>query len=122
MLEAREVCSGATGRNGGHVKMMTGTMLNIIARDGLEATTEVRELVAEQIHALEDVVETEGLDCEFELRRSYDVFLTEAEAENAKAQFDKCRSQGQKWTKDFDWIGPEFVEQVRRPTHIDHNT
>ena len=41
MLEAREVCSGATGRNGGHVKMKTGTMLGIIEREGLETAMEV---------------------------------------------------------------------------------
>lgn len=112
MLEARQVCSGATGRNGGHVKMKTDTMLNIIKRDGLEAASEVRQLVHDQIYAIKDVVEKEDLDCEFELRRSYDVFLTEPEAEKARQEFEVYRREGQKWTREVDWLGKEFVEQV----------
>lgn len=112
MLEARQVCSGATGRNGGHVKSKTDTMLSIIKRDGLEAATEVRDLVHDQIYAIKDVVEREGLECEFELRRSYDVFLTEPEAEKARKEFEDSRNAGQKWTREVDWIGRDFVEQV----------
>ena len=112
LLEARQVCSGATGRNGGHVKMKTDTMLDVIKRDGLEVATEVHKLAMEQIYALKEVVEREDLYCEFELRRTYDVFLTAPEAERAKREFDDCRKAGQKWTRDVDWIGPEFAEQI----------
>lgn len=112
ILEAREVCSGATGRNGGHVKSKTDSMLNIIKRDGLDAATEFRQLVHDQIYALKEVVEREGLECEFELRRSFDVFLDEGEAEKARVAFERCRKEGQSWTKEVEWVGKEFVEQV----------
>ena len=51
MLEARQVCSGATGRNGGHVKVKTDTMLNMIERDGYERSAEFGDLVLRQIYA-----------------------------------------------------------------------
>ena len=66
----------------------------------------------DQIYAIKDVVEREGLECEFELKRSFDVFLTEAEAEKAREEFEGCRREGQRWTREVDWVGREFVEQV----------
>lgn len=113
MLEARELCSGATGRNGGHVKTKTDTMLKIVKRDGLDAASEVRDLTQRQIYAIKDVVEREGLECEFELRRSYDAYLGAEEAEARREEFEACLKDGQAWTREVDWVGPQFAEQVR---------
>ena len=112
MLEARQVCSGATGRNGGHVKVKTDTMLNMIEQDGYDRSEEFGDLVIKHIYALKEVVEREGLECEFEMRRSYDVFLTDAEAQRAKGRFEACRRAGQKWTREVDLIGEEFAQRV----------
>ena len=70
------------------------------------------QLVSDQIYAIKRTVEAEGLDCEFELRRSYDVFQDETEAEQACLAFQDSLQAGQKSTKEVDFIGEEFAEQV----------
>lgn len=112
MLEAREVCSGATDRNGGHVKVKTDTLLKKLKRDGLEAASQLCDLVHQQIYALKEVVEKEGLECEFELRRSFDVFLDASDAEEKRREFELCLRQGQRWTREVNWVGAEMAEQV----------
>ncbi|KAK5170169.1 uncharacterized protein LTR77_004754 [Saxophila tyrrhenica] len=112
MLEARRVCEGATGRNGGHVKMKTATVHGLIEKFGTELAMEVRDLVMAQNYALKDAVETENLDCEFELRRSYDVYIDEDEAEKAKKDFLANLKAGARWTRDVDMIEGKNIEQV----------
>ncbi|KAK8087830.1 hypothetical protein PG997_002791 [Apiospora hydei] len=112
LLEARQVCSGATGRNGGHVKLKTASVLSIIEEHGLEAAEQFAALVRAQIDALKGVVETEQLDCEFELRRSYDVFLHADEAREMEAKWRECLQRGDKWTREHDFVGEKFAERV----------
>lgn len=68
--------------------------------------------VHNHIFALKHVVEAEGLDCEFELRRSFDVFLDEGQAEYARTQYQAGVKAGHRWTKEVDFVGAEFAEQV----------
>lgn len=93
--------------------MKSDTLMNLIEEFGLEAAMEFRDLVAEQIYALKDVVEKEGLDCEFELRRSYDVFIDSEEAEGTRKKFQSALGKKQKWTRDVALIGETSAEQVR---------
>ncbi|KAK3058456.1 hypothetical protein LTR09_000020 [Extremus antarcticus] len=92
--------------------MKTSTVHNLIAKHGTELAMEVRDLVTAQIDALKDIVETEGLDCEFELRRSYDVFIDPEEAEKAKKDFLASVEAGARWTRDVDLVEGGNVEQV----------
>lgn len=81
-------------------------------RHGVDAAEEFAAFVDDQIYALKGVVEKEALDCEFELRRSFDVFL---EAEEAKEVADRFRSSlkaGQRWTRQIDMIDEQYAEQV----------
>ena len=87
-------------------------MLRLAQKYGLQDAQEVADQVCEQIYAIKHAVETESLDCEFELRRSYDVFLAEAESEQARQEFEKCLKAGHRWTKDVSFVGREFAEQV----------
>ncbi|GAB7356819.1 hypothetical protein MBLNU459_g7700t2 [Dothideomycetes sp. NU459] len=112
ILEAREVCSGATGRNGGHVKVLTTTIQRLIKEVGLEAAEEYAAFVNNQIHALEDVIINEHIDCEFELRRSYDVFINTNEAEEATKLFQESLAAKQSWTRNVDLIDEKYAEQV----------
>lgn len=73
---------------------------------------EVAAFVNEQIYAIKDAVESEGLDCEFELRRSYDVFLDEGEAREAEKLFGDSLKMKQKWTRYVDFVGGKRAEQV----------
>lgn len=65
------------------------------------------------MHALKGVVETERLDgCEFEPRRSYDVFLSEGDASAAAAAWRACVGRGDAWTRDVSLVGPDMAEGV----------
>ncbi|KAL1651938.1 hypothetical protein SLS58_000061 [Diplodia intermedia] len=80
LLDARQLCSGATGRNGGHVKTKTATLLSL---PDPRAATALDAFVRAQIAALSAVAVTEpGLaaECEFQLRRSWDVWVRDADA------------------------------------------
>lgn len=112
LLEARQTCSGATGRNGGHVKSKTTSLLNIAASFGPRVADEYARFVNNHIFALKDVVEKENIPCEFELRRSYDTFASESDAQAMEAAFQKCLQRGDDWTKDRQWIGAEFAERL----------
>ncbi|KAH9904047.1 FAD dependent oxidoreductase superfamily protein [Xylariomycetidae sp. FL2044] len=127
LLEARQVCSGATGRNGGHVKVKSASMVSLVRDRGVEEAERFAAFVGAQIHALKDVVERERLDCEFELRRSYDVFVSQQEEEEEEDDDDDSAAaaeveveagwraaldRGDAWTRDRDRVGAEFAENL----------
>ncbi|KAK7968914.1 hypothetical protein PG988_007987 [Apiospora saccharicola] len=112
LLEARQVCSGATGRNGGHVKLKTTSIMSIIKNHRVEVADQFAALVRAQIDALKAIVEKEQLDCEFELRRSYDVFLHADEARELEANWRECLQRGYAWTREHDFVGEAFAERV----------
>nr|OQO27275.1 hypothetical protein B0A51_04911 [Rachicladosporium sp. CCFEE 5018] len=112
ILEARQVCSGATGRNGGHCKAKTTTLLGVARDQGVAAANELAAFVDRQIQALKHVVEEEDLDCEFELRRSYDVFLDPDDAATVRKEFRKAAKEGQEWTRSRSLIEGRHLEQV----------
>ncbi|KAF1348261.1 FAD dependent oxidoreductase [Lizonia empirigonia] len=98
LLDARQLCSGATGRNGGHVKG--------------RKRSDLQDYVERVMFELKSIVEEEGLECEFELRRSYDVFTDASEAEDIHAWYEDARKKGEAWTRNVSWIGEQHAEQL----------
>ena len=75
ILEARGVCSGATGRNGGYARPdLYGHIPKYIERAGLRAGAEIAELEIANLRALQKVIRDEKIDCDFTLARSIDVW------------------------------------------------
>jgi len=89
-------------------------MQSLVRDFGEEAATEVLNSLHAHVYALKKVVEEEGLDCEFEMRRSYDVFCNDDEAEAARQYVRACQQAGQQWTDDVDFVEEKFAEQVMR--------
>jgi hypothetical protein len=81
-------------------------------RHGVAAAEEVAQFVTAQIHALKKVIDDEGIECEFELRRSYDVFLDEQEAASARKDFQDSVNAKERWTQDIAPVPEQYVEQV----------
>lgn len=80
---------------------------------GRKASDEMARFVKAQIDALKDAVEKEHIDCEFELRRSYDVFVSENDARAVEAAWIRgYLEKGYEWTRDVHWVGPEFAERL----------
>ncbi|OJD40253.1 fad dependent oxidoreductase [Diplodia corticola] len=146
LLEARQLCSGATGRNGGHVKAKTATLLSLLSHDdddddddennnsssnnnndsndsndnddnGLATANALSAFVQAQIAALAAVTTAAepGLaaECDFQLRRSWDVFVRDDEATARVARaWRRCVARGDEWTAGREMIDGGDVEAV----------
>ena len=112
LLEARQVCSGATGRNGGHIKKLPSTIVDLIDEVGVPAAGDVVEFVRANIYAVKSVIEKEKIDAEAELRRSFDVALEEEDAGNVKKEFEAQLESGFPLMEEVNFVGPEFAERV----------
>jgi hypothetical protein len=78
----------------------------------VEAANEFAAFVAAQQYSLKDTVYREALNCEFEMRRSYDVYIDEKDAKEAEKLYRTAIKEGHQWARDLDFVGPEFAEQV----------
>ncbi|GAM44026.1 hypothetical protein TCE0_060r19316 [Talaromyces pinophilus] len=103
ILEARTICSGATGRNGGHVRPDTYSLMPLyIQRHGLDAAREVAEFELSHIEALQDVIRAEKIeDCDFVLTRNMNVYLDQDRGNETKRGIEKLREMGCGFADDF---------------------
>jgi hypothetical protein len=113
LLEARGACSGATGRNGGHLRPdLYGHIPTHIDRQGLEDGAAIAVFEAAHITAIKNVVAKENIDCDFVITRTTDVWCNEDAAENAKASYDKMVAYGLKYMDDVDFYIGKDAEGV----------
>jgi glycine/D-amino acid oxidase-like deaminating enzyme len=76
MIEAREICSGATGRNGGHIKVMSyNVWFDRKRRFGIEEA--IRWTEFEHAHLAEIVacVRDNEVDCDLEVQEGVDAYF-----------------------------------------------
>ena len=112
IFEARQACSGATGRNGGHSKISPVTLANLHAERGAEAAAELATFHRNLLHEMKACVEQENIDCEHFLTRSYDVFLDQAEADTMEERLQDIRNEGSNWVKDIQFLKGSHVERL----------
>ncbi|KAJ9130957.1 FAD dependent oxidoreductase superfamily protein [Pleurostoma richardsiae] len=108
ILEARSACSGATGRNGGHVKPDVYYRVPQYTRMfGKQAARDIAMFEAKQVYAVKQLVEKENIDCDFNLTRAYDVIIDARLAERCKKEFDQLVAEGFPTVKDVCYLpGP----------------
>ena len=94
------------------MKCKADGLLSVVQRHGVSTAEEYAAFINEQIYALKEVVEREHLDCEFELRRTFDVFLDDVEAENITKGFRASLAAGHKYTRDRALVDEKMAEQV----------
>lgn len=83
VLEARSLCSGATGRNGGHIKTMLFSMWNERRHQfGIEEAIKISEFEQSHLEATVAATREDGVDCDL-------VLTTGVEAYYDKAVFEK---------------------------------
>ncbi|VUC29997.1 unnamed protein product [Clonostachys rosea] len=113
MVEAREACSGATARNGGHVKPIVyfayGRQERIY---GHEVANQIAEFQLSHVLAVKDLVEKENIDCDFHLTRAVDVFTDQAYADKITAIFNTMKSRGASVLRQVEYVGPKDAEQI----------
>lgn len=113
LLEARKICSGATGRNGGHVKPDTFSDISKFTKlFGKAATAELAAFEASHVYAVKDLVEKENLDCDFHITRALDVFLDSAHADEVQATFKSLSQTADINLADVAFTGRDDAERV----------
>ncbi|KAK2756351.1 FAD dependent oxidoreductase superfamily protein [Colletotrichum kahawae] len=115
ILEARKVCSGASGRNGGHVK--PDTYFNVPKYTKLYGADEAAKLAAfeaSNVYAVKELVESEGLDCDFHLTRAVDVYLDPAHAKQTEAAYRELLKAGKVDLKEVAFTPEQDAERASR--------
>ncbi|PVI03038.1 DAO-domain-containing protein [Periconia macrospinosa] len=113
ILEAREACSGATGRNGGHLKPdLYGKPSAIAASHGIQAGIEIAEFEASHIPAIKKLVEEEEIDCDFVLTRCVDVLMTDELTTRVKAGVNLLKQHNVSLMDDVFFASGSHAEQI----------
>ena len=113
LLEARKVCSGATGRNGGHMKPdVYFTAAKHAKKYGSVAASEVTAFELANLYALKEMIELEKLDCDFHLTRAVDVYLEPEYAEQTEKAYRELAREGVVNVKDVEFTPKEQAERV----------
>lgn len=113
LLEARELCSGATGRNGGHLRPdLYSITSRYIERYGLEAAVEVVRFEISHVKEIVDLVAREEIDCELTLTRSLDIYLDEGELQEKKKFVDYLRAQNLDFMDDVKYLSETEAQEV----------
>ncbi|KAH8205313.1 hypothetical protein TruAng_000560 [Truncatella angustata] len=109
LFEARQACSGATGRNGGHVKVQVPSLQRVSKKYDAATAQELFSWVSSQRIAIKTTVEQEGIDCDLLVTRSFDAYFDAAQAAEVKAFVEEQRQSGATWTQDVQWFeGPNL--------------
>jgi len=111
ILEARGVCSGASGRNGGHLRPdMYGHIPTHMARGGIEAGLEIAEFEIAHLAAVKKLIAMEKIDCDFTLTRSVDVWCNQEAANKAKKVYDLMVARKLKYMDDVFFVEGKEAE------------
>jgi glycine/D-amino acid oxidase-like deaminating enzyme len=136
LLEARELCSGATGRNGscpninkrrvspvtnnlstlwvgGHLRpdLYSATAI-YTERYGLEAAVEVVRFEIAHMKELEELVRKDKIDCDLTFTRSFDIYLDADQLAAAKSFYDFLVDQGLDFIDDVKYLSQEEAQGV----------
>jgi glycine/D-amino acid oxidase-like deaminating enzyme len=116
LLDARKHVSGATGRNGGHVK--PDTYYNVSKYERIYGTQQAAELAkfeSSGVLATKQLVETEGLDCDFHLTRAVDVYMDPQHATQTVAAYKRLLKRGEVDMADVEYTSKRAAERVKTP-------
>ncbi|TAQ87162.1 hypothetical protein B7494_g4510 [Chlorociboria aeruginascens] len=80
MLEAREACSGATGRNGGHTKAASyRSFLSNVQTHGLTSAIQIARFEFKNIKAQQAFAKEHGIDCDLFTGDTVDIIYDQAQ-------------------------------------------
>jgi glycine/D-amino acid oxidase-like deaminating enzyme len=123
MIEAREICSGATGRNGGHTKAASyRSYLQHVEELGKEEALKIARLEYANIVETHRMAKDMGIDCESEICNTVDVIYdketfelgkTAIEALQADAKEDEKKEGNMAW-----YNSHENSDEVQQKFHI----
>ena len=92
LLEAREPCSGATGRNGGHFRPDRLSAPTRLSKDfGPAAALEVMQFEMDHLRVMKELIKEEAIDCDFRETTCLVVLTTSEQVTDAGEMFDALR-------------------------------
>ncbi|KAH6648055.1 FAD dependent oxidoreductase [Truncatella angustata] len=113
ILEAREACSGATGRNGGHCRPdLHAGFANRRDTKGFAAANAVACFEVANLNAVRGLVKKERIECNFEEVTSANVYLDEKMAIDVKQNLVEMKQQGCPTAKLVKYHGIEDAERI----------
>ncbi|KAK6381295.1 hypothetical protein LTS17_004352 [Exophiala oligosperma] len=117
ILEARQVCSGATGRNGGHLKLASWIIKDTLEKWGVDAARDLIKSHIAHIMALKNVIEKEKIDCDFLVTRSFDVFMDSDEARQRELDLRTYKDMGLDELEHVDVLATKYLEAITGFAH-----
>ncbi|KAJ5836293.1 FAD dependent oxidoreductase [Penicillium robsamsonii] len=113
VLEARQLCSGASGRNGGHIKPDPYLHASeIAAQYGLAAGAEVADFEVANLNAAKEYIEREGVDCDFVVTRACDVHFSSSQDARIKKRLRNLKAAGVAAAQTVSEVGEDNAEIV----------
>lgn len=92
VLEARDLCSGATGRNGGHIKPMAFAVWeDRVRRYGVAEAIKVAEFEHSHLAAMTSAAAVEQIDCDVIFTEGIDAYFDEPTFARALTALEKMR-------------------------------
>ncbi|KAI2629070.1 FAD dependent oxidoreductase [Hypomontagnella submonticulosa] len=113
ILEAREACSGATARNGGHLRPdLFVSVASRMQTHGLETANEVALFEVANAQAIVDLVREENIACDLQAVATADTFVDSGEAAKITKLWDAMTKLDCPTLRDVTYHGPADAEQV----------
>ncbi|KAK5105867.1 hypothetical protein LTR62_001954 [Meristemomyces frigidus] len=113
ILEAREACSGASGRNGGHLKPDPfSRAASVLKTYGKDVAEHVASFEARQVKEVRDLVDLEGIDCDFEEVTVRDVCLYPAGRDKIEADLTALTEADISTAKELEYHSNMDAEDV----------
>lgn len=93
LVEARSLCSGATARNGGHIKTMTFAMWGERRRSfGIAEAVRLSEFEHSHLEAMAAAIREAGVDCDLVLTEGVEAYYDQRSFERAVAGLEDMRA------------------------------
>lgn len=93
LVEARSLCSGATGRNGGHCKTMTFAMWEERKHSfGIEEAVRISAFEHKHLEAMAKAIKDEGVDCDLVLTEGIEAYYDQKDFDKAVAALEDMRA------------------------------
>ncbi|KAK7452687.1 hypothetical protein VKT23_012088 [Stygiomarasmius scandens] len=118
MLEAREACHGATGRNGGHCRPdCYRGYIGYKNHFGKEQALKILQNEMDTLNLLNEVIDKEGIDCDFWRGLSFDIAMDKECADFFHKSLQEFIADGGPTEGIVEWIGDaeEAKKRTRTP-------
>ncbi|KAL0948593.1 hypothetical protein HGRIS_011151 [Hohenbuehelia grisea] len=114
MLEAREVCSGATARHAGHCRPDAYRGYSAYsAKHGSEQAIKILRHEKRVLQLMKTFIETHGIDCDFNYSKTVDVIMSQHFLEYVKRSYSDFDAAGGDLS-DVTWLESEEAQKITR--------